>query len=660
MQTMLSNLFQRKNPAINFFISFLILCITYRCAFFLTVVFDPYSLLKKVSLFSCLTLGFLDDLAVGMLLTAFFMLVSVFFYRIESKMLRLLGKGFLGLFLLFLALDFFANKKIFFFLYTGCSWNLFIRSLQQGFMPGDYVHFMNFLDWIFLLLPVSLFLYLENKASFKTAKILQRGSLTLILITIALGLAFVPYNNKVYFKEFYSNPLHYAFSIYLNPEREYFASLRDQPGDMQMHSLRLIDPAFVENKTLPAMLSAKSPKKWNVVMIVLESVGQPYVFHSKAAASTTDVVTMPFLKKLSTQGWWLDNNYSGGNTSLLGVFSLLTGVYPSASPNNFEMHASIHVPTLAAWLAKNYSSLFVMADDISYFFQRGIVENGGFQHIYDATDIIKAYPPTRADYAANEPQAVSFFLDKIGQLHTPFVAVYWSNVTHYPYLDYGQPRVFADVSSPTLRYFNNLRLADNQIERIYQYLETNKLLADTVLVIVSDHGDGFGVNPGDWAHGAALYQDQIHVPALFYQPALFKPRVITDLTSNVDILPTLLDALGADYNKSLVQGESLWAGSERHKYVFVYGNEYELAIIDKHNWKTQIDFIEGKCVFHDLNKDPAEKIVDNCSDNFAETALIKFHNFQSLILTSYNRSLLNNCAFLPDKGSVRQPCQLRT
>jgi membrane-anchored protein YejM (alkaline phosphatase superfamily) len=660
MQTMLSNLFQRKNPAINFFISFLILCICYRCAFFLTVVFDPFTLLKKVSLFSCLTLGFLDDLALGMLLTVFFMLVQIAFRRIDSSILGFLGKGLLCLFLTFLALDFFANKKVFFFLYTGCSWNLFMRSLQQGFMPGSYLHYMNLFDWIFLLLPGSLFLYLENKASFNQVKIVQRAALTSMLIAIALGLAFVPYNNKVYFKEFYSNPLHYAFSIYLNPEREYYASLRDQPGDQQMHSLRLIDPAFVENKTLPAVLADKPAKKWNVVMIVMESVGQPYVFHSKAPAATTDVVTMPFLKKLSTQGWWLDNNYSGGNTSLLGVFSLLTGVYPSASPNNFEMHTSIHVPTLAAWLAKNYSSLFVMADDISYFFQRSIVENGGFQHIYDATDIIKAYPPARVDYSANEPEAVSFFLNKMGQLHAPFLAVYWSNVTHYPYLDYGKPRLFSDVSSPTLRYFNNLRLADNQIERIYRYLETNKLLADTLLVIVSDHGDGFGLNPGDWAHGAALYQDQIHVPALFYQPALFKPRVISDLTSNVDILPTLLDAMGADYNKSLLQGESLWAGSQRHKYVFIYGNEYELAIIDKHNLKTQIDFIEGKCVFHDLNKDPAESVVAKCSDSMEESALIKFHNFQPLILTQYNQSLLNNCAFLPATDMARQPCQLRT
>jgi membrane-anchored protein YejM (alkaline phosphatase superfamily) len=195
---------------------------------------------------------------------------------------------------------------------------------------------------------------------------------------------------------------------------------------------------------------------------------------------------------------------------------------------------------------------------------------------------------------------------------------------------------------------------------IYLYLETNKLLADTLLVIVSDHGDGFGLNPGDWAHGAALYQDQIHVPALFYQPALFKPRVISDLTSNVDILPTLLDAMGADYNKSLLQGESLWAGSQRHKYVFIYGNEYELAIIDKHNLKTQIDFIEGKCVFLDLNKDPAESVVAKCSDSMEESALIKFHNFQPLILTQYNQSLLNNCAFLPATDMARQPCQLRT
>jgi phosphoglycerol transferase MdoB-like AlkP superfamily enzyme len=655
MQNQISDFFHQKNSATNFFIVFLFLCGIYRCDFLFS--FPTTAVLTQRAAFSSLALGLLDDLATAFVLTALIAAIQLLFQRYTHlQFFRWLGKAILCLLLLLFSLDFFANIKVFFVFFTGCTYSLFLSSLQQGFTPPHYVEFMNFSDWVFVLLPVLVFLALEQWASFKTIVYLNRVLMIFILISFCAGYFGLRHNNLMNVNELFKNPLHYAADNYFNPAREYYATRFEKPGVEQMHSLRLIDPAFVEATALPTATSTHTAKQWNVIFIVLESAGMPYVFNS----FDPKIVPMPFFKSLTTKGLWLNNNYSGGNSSLLGVFSLLTGIYPSGFPDNFEMQETVHVPTLAAWLPKNYDSMFLMADDIKFFFQKSVVANGGFKKIYDFFDTAKVPENAKRNEHANEPEAANLFLEKLGKLHQPFMAVYWSNATHGPYYDYGPgQRIFTDTSSRLVRYYNNLRIVDQQFKRIYDYLAATKLLDNTVLVVVSDHGEGFGKHSDDWFHGWALYQDQIRVPVLIYQPALFKPQVINALTSSIDILPTVLDAIGVNYDKVLVQGESLWGTVPKHKYVFVYGKENELAVIDKNNIKMKIYFEEGQCQRYDLNIDPDEFHPQDCPHDAEETALIKFRNFQPVILSDYNKLLLGRCEWLPSmKGDTKHSCRL--
>ncbi|MES2217284.1 MAG: sulfatase-like hydrolase/transferase [Pseudomonadota bacterium] len=655
MQKKIADFFHQKNSAVNFFLVFLLLCCVYRCYFLFSV--PALAILTRRAAFSSLALGLLDDLAMAFILAALIAGIQLLFQRLSSVALfRWLGKAVLCLLLLLFALDFFANIKVFFIFFTGCTYSLFQSSLQLGFTPPHYIEVMNFTDWILVLFPAVVFLALEQWASFKTTVYLNRGLMLFILISFCAGYFGLRHNNLMYINEFFKNPIHYAADNYFNPAREYYATRFEKPGVEQMHSLRLIDPAFGEATTMPATLPTHAKKQWNIIFIVLESAGMPYVFNSL----DPKIVPMPFFKSLSTKGLWLNNNYSAGNSSLLGVFSLLTGIYPSGFPDNFEMQETVHVPTVAAWLPKNYDNMFLMADDIKYFFQKSVVANGGFKQIYDFFDAAKVPANAGRDEHANEPQAANLFLEKIAKLHQPFLAVYWSNATHGPYYDYGPgQRIFPNTASRLVRYYNNLRIADQQFKRIYDYLAANKLLDNTVLVVVSDHGEGFGKHSDDWYHGWSLYQDQIRVPVLIYQPALFKPQVINALTTSIDILPTVLDAIGVNYDKFLVQGDSLWQTVPKHKYVFVYGKENELAVIDKDNIKMKIYFEEGQCRRYNLNSDPDEFHPQDCPHDAQETAIIKFRNFQPAILSDYNKLLLGRCEWLPAmKGDTKHSCRL--
>jgi arylsulfatase A-like enzyme len=103
------------------------------------------------------------------------------------------------------------------------------------------------------------------------------------------------------------------------------------------------------------------------------------------------------------------------------------------------------------------------------------------------------------------------------------------------------------------RYWGLVSLVDDYVGRILAHLEALGLADRTVVVYSTDHGDMMGehrlVAKGVQFEGAS------RVPLIFRIPGL-APRRLRTPVSQVDVTPTLLDALGLPA-PSHVQGESL-------------------------------------------------------------------------------------------------------
>ncbi len=84
-----------------------------------------------------------------------------------------------------------------------------------------------------------------------------------------------------------------------------------------------------------------------------------------------------------------------------------------------------------------------------------------------------------------------------------------------------------------------------------------------VLVITSDHGESWGERmkhaPRDVfdLHGNHLHDEVMRVPWLLHAPGLLSPAVVEGHARGVDLLPTLLDLLGAEPLPDGVAGRSL-------------------------------------------------------------------------------------------------------
>ena len=82
---------------------------------------------------------------------------------------------------------------------------------------------------------------------------------------------------------------------------------------------------------------------------------------------------------------------------------------------------------------------------------------------------------------------------------------------------------------------------DHEIGRLLRHLEHLALEQDTIIVFTADHGDMNG------AHGlfdkGFPYEEAHRVPLLVAWPGRWRPQGRTELVSNMDIMPTLLDAI---------------------------------------------------------------------------------------------------------------------
>src|SRR3990167_1548817 len=145
----------------------------------------------------------------------------------------------------------------------------------------------------------------------------------------------------------------------------------------------------------------------------------------------------------------------------------------------------------------------------------------------------------------------------------------------------------------------------------------------------------FGQHEHLLMHGQSLYQEETHVPLLIYSPKIFKPGTIRAVTSSVDILPLILETMGIQYGTQL-QGEAQIKIPSERKYVFVYGEQDNIAAISRDNMKMIISFSNDSCVTYDLKKDPHEQRPLLCSDLNQQRAILKFRNFQPKIISWYN------------------------
>jgi len=145
-------------------------------------------------------------------------------------------------------------------------------------------------------------------------------------------------------------------------------------------------------------------------------------------------------------------------------------------------------------------------------------------------------------------------LDWIGQQHGKFFA--WVHL-YDPHSPYRPPAAFASQYSQQ-PYYGEVAFVDQALGPLFDRLAS--LQRPTLIVVTADHGESLGEH-GELTHGMFAYEATLHVPLIITKDTKdakdTKALVIDSPVRHVDIVPTVLDAVGADADRAL-QGSSLF------------------------------------------------------------------------------------------------------
>lgn len=159
-------------------------------------------------------------------------------------------------------------------------------------------------------------------------------------------------------------------------------------------------------------------------------------------------------------------------------------------------------------------------------------------------------------------------------------------------------------------YDEELLYIDAQIGRLLDGLDERGLLDDTLVILVSDHGEEL-FDHGSFEHGHSVYQELLRVPLVIWAPGAHARRIAAPV-SIADVLPTVLAAIGADAVPG-IHGHSLWnavlGGEAPAERVFIAENTLrggEQKALVRWPHKLVLDVATDRARVFDLVRDPGE------------------------------------------------------
>lgn len=344
---------------------------------------------------------------------------------------------------------------------------------------------------------------------------------------------------------------------------------------------------------------AVAGKKLNILLVMVDALRPDML----GCFGSTDGLT-PNIDTFCKSAVRVPNVVAQSSRSIRSIPAIMTGTYPSQVAYGPEhLYPTIKPENELAverLKAKGYATHAIFAthyfDMVPQFFQ-------GF-------DTVEQHPGYKARFNQTVPRAERA-IRKLEAGGRPWFMWLYLFHTHVPYMPYkGVPSKFGDDAKG--RYKTEVTLVDEQIGRLMKFLKEISADEDTVVVLVSDHGEALGEH-GTMFHSSTVYEEQLRSTWIMKIPGA-APKTIEGRRPLFDLGPTLLDLAGTRFTHPTSARSLLGAmlGEKDDRKVlfselmpdgqFPYDYKAIYAGNDKLIWHVR----DGAVELYDLKKDPRE------------------------------------------------------
>jgi phosphoglycerol transferase MdoB-like AlkP superfamily enzyme len=333
------------------------------------------------------------------------------------------------------------------------------------------------------------------------------------------------------------------------------------------------DAAYINANIKPIKQYNNHPaQKPNVVVIILESMAREYWGSMNKGVNIPGFKSYtPFLDSLSDNSLIFNNAYATGRQSIHAMSSILAGIPTFQTAFTSSPYAKQKIESIVSVCnSMGYqTSFFHGAANGSMGFQ-GFGNILGFKNYYGRTE----YNNDRdfdGIWGIWDEKFFQFMGKTLTTQKQPFMATLFTLSSHDPYQ---LPEKYkARFTGGPLPIDKCVQYSDNALREFFNYAKTQPWFNNTIFVITADH------TSQTYYPEYSKTINRFAVPILFYSAnkAYALNGVRTDLASQMDIYPSLVDLIG--YNKPFRSwGRSLFSQSsgESPRVINSTGNIYQL------------------------------------------------------------------------------------
>lgn len=392
-------------------------------------------------------------------------------------------------------------------------------------------------------------------------------ALSILFITIALYFA-VPEKWHHFSKNEYANELAangiYQFAVaFKNNDLDFYKFYKTIPNEEAFKIIRAqlkdSNSTFMSNNIFNVernIISKKEEKKLNVVLISIESLSGDFMKHFGNNQNIT-----PYLDSLVDKSMFFTNLYASGTRTVRGLEALTLSLPPVPGQSIIKRPDNAKMFTIGSvFKSKGYITQYIYGG-YSYFDNMQSFYSGNGYEVIDRSAINPAdihYQNIWGVADEDEFTLAINTLDKNYAKQKPFFTHIMTVSNHRPFT-YPDGRI--DIPSSTQSREGAVKYTDYSINKFLKEAATKPWFAHTVFVIVADHCAGS-------AGSVQLPVTGYHIPLLIYSPLHIQPQVVTNLTAQIDIAPTIFGLLNFNYTSKFF-GQDVFSSNQNNRRAYI-------------------------------------------------------------------------------------------
>ncbi len=294
--------------------------------------------------------------------------------------------------------------------------------------------------------------------------------------------------------------------------------------------------------TLSRPITSDKPElQKNVVLISIESLSAAYM----KAYGYEESVT-PFLDQLAQKSLFFTNLYATGNRTVRGLEALTLCIPPTAGESVIkrEKENKNKFTTGSVFKSKGYSVKYLYGG-YSYFDNMKDFYGGNGYEIVDRDN----FTPEEITFAnvwgvCDEDMAKKAIseMNKDYKAGKPFFH-HWMTVSNHRPFTYPEGKI--DIPADSKSRKGGVKYTDYSIMKFFEMAQKQPWFKNTVFVIVADHCSSS-------AGKTELPMDKYRIPAMIYAPEFVAPQKFSQVTSQIDVMPTVLGLLNFKYQSKFL------------------------------------------------------------------------------------------------------------